>query len=134
VPPDDRRGLARGGVDAPRALQLADPSAGEALATEAGEGVRRIQGCEQDPLPLRSVMVGQPGRRDRLPDASLAAREDVTHLGSLSEQFRHRRDGRPPHNAGPNRRSCETFSIMSIPRGSRGYIGRMATTFPANLD
>src|SRR5207249_7842571 len=74
---DDLRGLDLDGVDALRALHLDDLSAGEALTEEAGEGVHRIQGCEQDPLPLRSVMVGQPGRRDRLPDASLAAREDV---------------------------------------------------------
>src|SRR5205823_5477961 len=93
-------------------------SAGEALAKEAGEGVHRIQGCEQDPIPLRSVMVGQPGRRDRLPDASLAAREDVTHLGSLREQFWNSRDGRPPHKEEPHWRSCESniSSARSVSR------------------
>src|SRR5207237_373247 len=70
---DDLRGLDLDGVDALRALHLDDLSAGEALTEEAGEGVHRIQGCEQDPLHLRSVMVGAPCRSKATAPRSIAS-------------------------------------------------------------
>src|SRR5712691_7435762 len=94
----------------------------------------RVQGRDQDVLPLGGVVIRESGCRDGLADAAFPAREDVPHLRSLLDEFGKRGHMDPLQSAGPNRRSWDTRSIMSRPRGSLGYIGSIATTLPANFD
>src|SRR5467141_942328 len=86
VPLDDLRGLDLNGIDAFRALNLDNLAAGEALTEQAGEGMHRIQGREQHALPLRGIVVRQPGSSHRLPDPSFSSGEDVSHLRPLREE------------------------------------------------
>src|SRR6266566_5051420 len=76
----------------------------------------RVQGRDQDVLSLGGVVVGEPRGRDGLADAAFPAREDVSHLRSLLEEFGKRGHMDPLQSAGPKRRSWDTRSNISRAR------------------